>query len=378
MAYGTGPAGFQAWPDIWRLGEEVGVKPMTTRKSSSGRRWRAALLGPLWLGSALAEKRPSVGGQAVIEGVMMRAPGAWAVAVRAPGGQSRIQTTPYRGWAAKYPLLAKPVLRGAVMLLESLILGFKALNYSADQAAQADTELKEAETGPAGGGQAADKPGGGLGFWALAGTLAFSLALAVGLFVALPHLLTAWAGSYWGFGDTSPWFHLIDGLIKFIFFVAYVGLIGLMPDIRAVYGYHGAEHQAIYAFEAGDELTVASARKYQPLHPRCGTSFIFLVLAISIFFFAAVFPLFMPQTGSGPWRWILGIGLKILSMFPLAGLAYEVTRLAGRAGPGSIWRVLTWPGLMLQKLTTRPPDDRQLEIALLSLASALNPPPTES
>lgn len=348
---------------------------MTTQKGLFSRRLRTGLLGPVLSGNALAEKRPSVGGQAVIEGVMMRAPGAWSVAVRTPDGQSHIQTTPYQGWSRKYSLLAKPILRGAVVLLESLILGVKALNYSADQAARAE-EGPKAESGAGPSGKKAE--GAGLGFWALAGTLVFSFALAMGLFVALPHLLTAWAGFYWGFGDTSPWFHLLDGVIKFIFFIAYVGLIGLMPDIRKVYRYHGAEHQAIYAFEAGEELTVASARKYGPLHPRCGTSFIFLVLAISIFFFAAVFPLFMPQAGSGPLRWFLGIGLKILLMFPLAGLAYEVTRLAGKAGPKSIWRLLTWPGLMLQKLTTRPPDDSQLEIALLSLTSALNPPDTES
>lgn len=359
---------------------------MPALKGLLRRRLRAALLGPLWLAQALAEKKPSVGGQAVIEGVMMRAPDAWSVSVRVYDGQSRTKTTLYRGWASKYPFLARPLLRGAAVLLESLILGLKALNYSADQAARAEeksgtraagkTVPPETAAGPEAPPEKTEP--GGLGFWALAGTLVFSLALAVGLFVALPHLLTAWAGFRWGFGDTSPWFHLLDGMIKFVFFLAYVGLIGLMPDIRKVYGYHGAEHQAVYAFEAGDELTVASARRYSPLHPRCGTSFIFLVLAISIFFFAAVFPLFMPPTSSGPLRWFLGIGLKIMLMFPLAGLAYEVTRLAGQAGPRSLWRALTWPGLMLQKLTTRPPDDGQLEIALLSLKSALDPPVTES
>ncbi len=318
----------------------------------------------------------TVGGQAVIEGVMMRGPNRWTVTVRRADGTMDSSVTGYRGWAKKWPVLGKPFLRGAVVLLESMIVGLKALNYSAEIAAGDEEAAKakarpEAEA-PAEAESAAPaqaKPA--LGFWALTLTLVSAFALAMGLFVALPHVVSVLLGLVWGFSESSAVFHLVDGVIKFALFLAYVWGIGLLPDIRRVYAYHGAEHQAIFTFEAGEPLTPAMAARHPACHPRCGTAFIFLVLAMSILFFAAVFPIFFSGGEASALRTALGVAVKIALMLPLAGLAYEVTRLAGKAAPGSFWRVLLTPGLLMQRLTTRRPDESQLEVALSALAKAV-------
>ncbi|MDR1922017.1 MAG: DUF1385 domain-containing protein [Candidatus Adiutrix sp.] len=321
--------------------------------------------------SASPSAPPNVGGQAVIEGVMMRGPERWAVAVRRAGGALEIRTVICRGWAKKAPILGKPFLRGAVVLLEPMMVGKKALNFSAEIAARVEGEADENGALRPEKKRPAEKPA--LGLAALALTLASAFGLAMLLFVALPHLLSVFAGRLWGFDETSGLFHLLDGLLKFVFFIAYVGLIGMIPDIKRVYAYHGAEHQAIHAFEAGGPLTAETAARHPAWHPRCGTAFIFLVLALSILLFAAVFPLAFPAAGGSLARAAAGIGLKIVLLLPLAGLAYEVSRLAGQAGPGSFWRALLWPGLLLQRLTTRRPDVSQLETALAALKRAVAP-----
>ena len=351
------------------------------------------LLLPLLAGVEPASPQaPSVGGQAVIEGVMMRGPRRWTVTVRRADGSLSSTATEYRGWAKRLPILGKPFLRGAVVLLESMIVGIKALNFSAEIAAS-DEEKEQADSAA----RPADNPGrlpdedsrtsegdggvenGGvkkpaLGFWTLALTLLSAFALAMGLFVALPHVASILLGQLWGFDESSGLFHLIDGIIKFALFMGYVWGIGLLPDIGRVYAYHGAEHKAIFTYEAGEPLTPEMAARHPAWHPRCGTAFIFLVLALSILFFAAVFPFIFSPEGASIGRTILGIGLKILLMLPLAGLAYEVTRLAGKASPSSFWRVLLWPGLLMQRLTTRKPDEAQLEVALNALEKAVAAP----
>ncbi|MDR1046073.1 MAG: DUF1385 domain-containing protein [Candidatus Adiutrix sp.] len=312
---------------------------------------------------------PTVGGQAVIEGVMMRGPQRWTVTVRRADGRLSSTVTSYYGWARRLPLLGKPFLRGAVVLLESMIVGIKALNFSAEIAAGDEDQAAEKKI-PQGEPGRKEKPA--LGFWTLTLTLLSAFALAMGLFVALPHVVSILLGQLWGFDESSGFFHLLDGLIKFALFIAYVWGIGLLPDIGRVYAYHGAEHKAIYTFEAGEPLTPEMAQRHPACHPRCGTAFIFLVLALSIIFFAALFPLFFPQSaGASVLRTAAGILLKIALMLPLASLAYEVTRLAGQASPGSFWRALLWPGLLIQKLTTRQPDERQLEVALNALERAV-------
>ena len=332
---------------------------------------KAALAWPALLNADEAPACPIVGGQAVIEGVMMRGPDRWTVTVRRADGTLESTATRYRGWAKKYPLLGKPFLRGAVVLLESMIVGIRALNFSAEVAASDEEEESQRKADSASEALAKKNGQPVLGFWSLALTLLSAFGLAMGLFVALPHVASVALGYFWGFNESSALFHLIDGIIKFALFIGYVWAIGLIPEIGRVYAYHGAEHQAIYTFEAGQPLTVEMAARHPACHPRCGTAFIFLVLALSIVFFAAVFPLFFSTEGASVLRTVLGIGLKMVLMLPLAGMAYEVTRLAGKAAPGSFWRVLLWPGLLMQRLTTRKPDAGQLEVALNALEKAV-------
>jgi len=296
----------------------------------------------------------TVGGQAVIEGVMMKAPQRLCVAVRLPSGGLVLKSDPFRPLAQRFPLLGRPFLRGPVVLGETLVQGMKALSFSAQQALEEEGEE--------------------MGSWALGLTMAMAVAAGLALFVALPHLLALWLGrtSFLGFDTDSLWFHLIDGVIKVGFFLAYLWGIGLMSQIRRVFEYHGAEHKSIYCFEAGQELTVANARSFSRLHPRCGTAFLLVVLVISILVFAGAFPL-LPRLAQAGWlNQALQIGLKILLMLPIAGLSYEVIRLAGKRQGRGCWGVLLWPGLQLQKLTTREPDDGQLETALTALRAAVN------
>jgi uncharacterized protein YqhQ len=200
-----------------------------------------------------------------------------------------------------------------------------------------------------------------------------AVAFGLGLFVAVPPLLSLWLGRLraLAFDEMSLWFHLTDGVIKVTLFVAYLWLISRMKDIQRVFEYHGAEHKTIYCFEAGQELTVANARAYSRLHPRCGTAFLLVVLVVSMLIFALVFPLLPKFSPSAVLNQAAQIGLKVLLMLPIAGISYEVIRLAGKKGGTGIWGLLLWPGLQMQRLTTREPDDDQIEIALAALKAAV-------
>lgn len=299
-------------------------------------------------------KPANVGGQAVIEGVMMKAPERLCVAVRKPDGGILVKNDPFRGLAKRLPFLGWPFLRGPIVLGETLVLGMKALSFSAQQALDEEDE--------------------DLSPWAMAATMLFAVAVGIGLFVAAPHLMALWLGTIWptGFDETSFLFHLIDGVIKVALFLAYIWLISLMPDIRRVFEYHGAEHKAIYCYESGGELSVDSARGYPRLHPRCGTAFILVVLVISIFIFAGIFPL-LPRFAEAAWlNQALQIVLKVFLMLPIAGISYEIIRRAGEHNGKGFWGVLLWPGLQLQRMTTREPDDQQIEIALCALQAAID------
>lgn len=294
----------------------------------------------------------TVGGQAVIEGVMMKAPRRLCVAVRRPGGGIVLKNDPFRPLSERWPFLGWPLVRGPVILGETLVEGFKALAFSARQVLEEEGEE--------------------LGSWTLALTILAALAAGLGLFVALPHLISWWLGRWQGFDSQSLFFHLVDGLLKVGFFVAYLWLISLLGEVRRVFEYHGAEHKSIYCFEAGEPLTVERARRFSRLHPRCGTAFLLVVLVVSILVFATVFPL-LPRLAESAWlNQLSQIGLKILLMLPIAGVSYEVIRLAGRKGGRGIWGVVLWPGLQLQRLTTREPSDEQLEIALAALKAAVD------
>ncbi len=281
-----------------------------------------------------------IGGQAVLEGVMMRGVSVWAVACRTPEGEIQITSEPIVSWAKRSRILRLPVIRGVVALAESLKIGFRALAISAN--AQLADEEEPQEIG---------------GFtWGL--TIFFSLLLAVGLFFVIPvgatSLIKDWLGS-------ALLFWLVEGVLRTAIFIGYLALISKLPDLRRVFQYHGAEHKTISTFEAGDELTPANARQYSRLHPRCGTSFLLIVMVLAIFVFAPI--------GLPAWYWL--VLSRILGIPLIAGLSYEVIKWAGKNRNKRWVRALMWPGLMLQNLTTREPDDDQLEVAIESLKAVL-------
>ncbi len=310
----------------------------------------------------------------------MRSPNSLAVALRRAGGEIVLREAPWRPLLAGWRFLRWPFLRGALVLVESLHNGISALNFSA-RVAMADLEAEERRQGgeadavaPAIETLGEEKETSRLAVWA---TLALGLGLAIGLFIALPHL-AVWGvslllGRELGVEDVA--FHAIVGAVKMLVFVGYIGLISLMPDVRRVFQYHGAEHQSIYTFEAGQALTVENARRHSPLHPRCGTTFLLLVIALSILVFSLVFPLLVwlvgQPTGIGILDQLIFIAVKLPLLLPIAGLAYEVQRLTSRHLERGWARALAWPGMLIQRLTTRPPSDDQLEVALASLRQTL-------
>jgi len=287
----------------------------------------------------------AVGGQAVIEGVMMRSPTAIATAVRTPDGRIVVRKQPFRSVMRRWRFLNVPVLRGGIHLIESLGLGIGALMFSADQAM---TE-ERVETSK--------------GFKDTAlmwGTIIVAFVLSLGLFFYLPLVLTDLTGVRHGFG-----FNLIDGVIRIVMFVAYLMLISRMKDMARVFEYHGAEHMSIHAFEAKRDLTVDQTRPFTTLHPRCGTSFLFFVMLISVVVFS-----FLGRPDD------VGQRLLRLAFVPvIGGLAYEAIKLSGRFRGAWFVRPLIWPGLMLQKITTSRPDDSQLEVGLAALRAVLEPGP---
>ncbi len=284
----------------------------------------------------------------------MRSPQAMAIAVRRPSGEVVVREEVWRSISRRIKPLKWPFLRGVVVFIEALVNGSQALTYSANQA------LEEEEEGP-------------LNPLAVAGTIALALGLAILLFVIAPHFLSYQVGRLLGveLGVRTLRFHLVDGALKVIFFVGYILGISILKDVRRIFMYHGAEHMSIHAYEAAEPLTVEHARRHPTLHPRCGTAFVLLVLLISIFFFAAVFPLLPNPAGPAWWANLIFIGVKILLLLPIAGAAYEVTRLAGRQAHNPWLKPFIWPGLFMQRLTTRKPTDDQIEIALKALRSAL-------
>lgn len=298
----------------------------------------------------------SVGGQAVIEGVMMRAPHALAIAVRKPNGEVALKEDVWCSLSQRLKFLRWPLLRGSVVLVETLINGLQALSFSANQVWE---EGKGRER---------------LSSWTLSIVMAAAFGLGIVFFVILPHYLTDFLSHFFGadLGVENLFFHLVDGLIKVFFFVGYLYLIALLKDIQRIFQYHGAEHKCIYAYEAGEELTVSNARKYSTLHPRCGTAFLLIVLIISILLFSVIFPFLpsFPSWGRGPAN-LIYVGIKLPLLFPIAGLAYEVVKLSGKKPNHPALKVVIAPGLWLQRMTTRQPTDDQIEIALCALQSAL-------
>jgi uncharacterized protein YqhQ len=282
----------------------------------------------------------TVGGQAVLEGVMMRTPSNWAVAVRKPDGEiaqvCRVITSPM----AKRRIYRLPVIRGVVALGESLAIGFRALAISANYAAQTEDDDEDFELSR--------------------GQIIFAFALAIGfalmLFKVGPALITSRLGI-----DTTQWFVVIEGLIRVSIFILYLLVISLLPDLRRLFQYHAAEHKAINAYEAGEELTPERVDRFSLIHPRCGTAFLLWVMVIAIFVFAFF--------GQPAWYWLIASRIVMLPL--IAGLAYELIRFAGKHQSNRIVMTLLAPGLWLQRLTTRKPTLDQIEVSIRALEEVL-------
>jgi uncharacterized protein YqhQ len=314
-----------------------------------------------------ASPRPYVGGQAIIEGVFMRAPRALAMAVRLPTGAITTQADPYTPWYQGHRFFELPFIRGAFVMIDALVVGMKALSWSAEQAAIEEDDSPDPTERPE---RASLKDRIALG-----GTMAFSLVLGIGLFVALPHLLTDGLG--WATGTPldvdGPAFHLIDGAVKLMIFLAYIALIRRSSEILRVFAYHGAEHKTIYAYESGLPLELEHVRAQTRFHPRCGTSFILFVVGISILVFAAVFPM-LPELPieHRVLKNLAQVGIKVPLTLPVAAVSYEIIRISGKFySKAAFFRWMAKPGLVLQRLTTEEPDDEQLEVAITALRSAL-------
>ena len=294
-----------------------------------------------------------VGGQAVIEGVMMRAPRSIAIAVRRPDGVIVVKKELAIPLSERFPIVKLPIIRGAVALFTSLIIGIKALNFSATEAMTEEEKEKENGTG--------DKDSGSeLSSWAMAGTMSIAFGFGICLFFLFPLYLTKMLTPI--IGDNNIVFNLVDGVIRVIVFLAYIWIISRMDDIQRVFQYHGAEHKSIFAFEDGVALTVENVRRYSRLHPRCGTSFLLIVMLVSI----AVFSL-IPKL----WPFYLKAGSRIVLLPMIAGISYEFLKWSAQHDGHPLVKMVIAPGLALQKLTTREPDDSQLEVAITAMNEAL-------
>jgi uncharacterized protein YqhQ len=286
----------------------------------------------------------NIGGQAVLEGVMMRSPSKWAVAVRKPNGEIAQVVKEISSPMARNRIFRLPVIRGIIALGESLAIGFRALAISANYAAQ-DADPEEAEE---------------VQTEITRGQIVFSFAIAIGfalmLFKVTPALITSWLPI-----DTTGAFVVIEGVIRVCIFLLYLLLISLLPDLRRVFQYHAAEHKAINAFEADAELTPENVQKFSLIHPRCGTAFLLWVMVIGIFVFAFV--------GQPAWYWL--ITSRILLLPVIAGIAYELIRFAGKHQSNLVLTTLLAPGLWLQRLTTRQPTLDQIEVSIRALQEVL-------
>lgn len=290
-----------------------------------------------------------VGGQAVIEGVMMRSPHAVSVAVRKPNGKILVHTEPYTSWTTRNKFWGLPIVRGGVVLIESLYWGIKTLTFSGDVALEEEDKKN-------GKPKEADKKSG-FSAWRTALMIAVSLALGLFIFFYAPLMITDRLGVKSGF-----WFNLVDGGIRLVFFILYLILIMMIKDIRRIFEYHGAEHKSIFAYESGLPLTPDNARTFTTHHPRCGTSFLLIVMLVSI----AVFMfLGRPET-------LADRLVRLLFVPVIGGISYELIRFSGKGYKSKIGSILVAPGLWLQKITTKEPDESQLEVAFAALEAALH------
>ncbi len=296
---------------------------------------------------------------------MMRSPSSFVVAVRRPDNSIAVREQQWASFFPKLKVLRWPLLRGAVVLLESLHNGYSALLFSAEQALPPEEGESSKDQG-----KGKSSGGGGVGSTAL---LAFSTLVMVALFIAAPHLLTYGVGRLLGLDlDTQGFaFHLVDGFFRVAILLGYISAVARTEEMKRVFQYHGAEHKAIWAYESGLPLTVPNARGFTTLHPRCGTSFLFVVVMVAVLLHVALFPFIPKLHPNALVNQLLMVLVKVPMAFPIAGLAYELQRLSAKPSCPKPIQWLTRPGLWLQTITTREPTDAQLEIAVLALARSL-------
>jgi uncharacterized protein YqhQ len=335
----------------------------------------------------------TIGGQAVIEGVMMRGPNGYAISVRRHDGTILTETTPGIPLTRRKKWLNLPILRGAVGLVEMMTIGMKSLEFSANEAEKSDRERAAHEVARAEGREPEaveheDKP---LSRLALAATLALSLVIGLTMFVVIPNIATHFLGVLFGSGDkplleeqTPVLYNIVSGFIRLLIVVGYIWAISFLPDVRRLFQYHGAEHKAVSAFEGGRELTVANVQPFTTLHPRCGTTFIAITLIVAVLVFAVFANVLMAVwPGFAQLRFVvrktLLISGHILIMPLVAGVCFELLRLGGKYGNNIFLKILITPGFWFQRLTTKEPDDSMVEVSISALKSALAiPAPAET
>jgi uncharacterized protein YqhQ len=288
--------------------------------------------------SSPEQRDAPVGGQAVLEGVMMRGVSTWSVATRKDGAIA-VESHPVVSWTRRSKVLRWPVIRGVVALGQSMSIGFKALEVSANAQAPEDQEPISKRQ------------------WAL--TIVAALGLAVGLFFVVPVVLTSLIKGW--LGDSALLFWLVEGSVRTAIFLGYLALLSRQKDLRRLFQYHGAEHKVISCYEAGLPLTPTNVQGFSRLHPRCGTSFLLVVMIVAIFVFA---PVGLPA-------WYILLATRVIGVPLVTGLSFEVIKFAGR-NRGKAWvQLIIWPGMQLQKLTTREPGDEQVEVAIAALEAVL-------
>ena len=286
----------------------------------------------------------TVGGQAVIEGVMMKSPAGWSVAVRDPKGEINFKTVRSK---KSNPIFKLPFIRGGVALLQAMIVGVKAIEFSGSVAYREGEDKSE-------------KP---ISTCAIGISIALALIVAIALFKFLPLLIATFVGSiYGGVAKSYLLFNMVDGITRVCIFLLYVYAIGFWKEMKRIFEYHGAEHKVIYAFEAGEECTVENARKYKPYHPRCGTSFLLIVMVISIVTF-----MFIPQE----WSFIEKLVARIFLLPVIAGISFETLKLSAKLKDHPAMGIIVYPGLLLQRMTAHEPDDSQIEVAIAALNEVL-------
>lgn len=301
-----------------------------------------------------------VGGQAVIEGVMMRAKGMIATAVRRANGEIVVKKMPFTSVMEKYPALNKPIIRGAIGLVEMMYVGISTLNYSAEIALQDENEKEQKENG---GEKKEIKPQSKL---ALTATLIFSLTLGIGLFFFLPLFA---ATQFFDVSQKPLEFNLVSGAIRITILLVYLYAISKMKDVHRLFQYHGAEHKAVYAFEQNAPLTVESAITYTRFHPRCGTSFVLQVMLIAILLFSFMDTILLQFIDE------LTLPIRLATHIPfipvLGGISYEFLKFSAKHSSSALGKIFVAPGLWLQKITTEEPDESMMEVSLAAIKAAL-------